>query len=59
MKNKNNGPQLDQSALLGILSVQYRSMSLDKLQEMRDNLVAQVTLINSIIYEKSPDQEVF
>ena len=55
---KNKGSQPDSGALAGVLAVHYRSMPLDKLQEMRDNLVAQVTLINSIIQEKSPDQEV-
>ena len=58
MFTKNKGSVPDQAALNGFLANQYRSMPLDKLQEMRDNLVAQVTLINSIIEEKSPDQEV-
>ena len=37
---------------------QYRSMSLDKLHELADNLTNQLTLINSVIHEKCPDQEV-
>ena len=58
MFTKNKGSVPDQADLMGFLANQYRSMPLDKLQEMRDNLVAQVTLINSIIFEKSPDPEV-
>lgn len=53
---KTNQP--DQEAMNAFLYQQYSAMPLDKLQELANNLSAQLMLINSIIHEKCPDQEV-